>query len=223
MIFYNHDREVITEFPKSKPRCFFLMTQLSEPLPDKVIEIRNKLKAQLKKRSIEIIDAKSYISGKDYLGKIWKMLFSVPCGIAIVCEKMSASTISNIFYEIGILNTLGKETIVIKTKAYKIPSDFVRTEYLVYNKNFEKKINKFINTFFDLADHYDKMADSLELNPLLSIDYWRRAYLITGNGKYLDKAKKMFKNNHFDPQSKHFINCFLTNTPINSNDSLKKH
>jgi hypothetical protein len=214
MIFYNHDREVITEFPRSKPRCFFLMTQLGEPLPDKVIEIRNKLKAQLKKRSIEIIDAESYISGKDYLGKIWKMLFSVPCGIAIVCEKMSASTISNIFYEIGILNTLGKETIVIKTKAYKIPSDFVRTEYLVYNKNFEKKINKFLNTFFDLADHYDKMADSLELNPLLSIDYWRRAYLITGNGKYLDKAKKMFKNNDFDPQSKHFINCFLTNTSL---------
>lgn len=223
MIFYNHDREVITEFPKDKPRCFFLMTQLGEPLPDKVIEIRNKLKAQLKKRSIEIIDAESYISGKDYLGKIWKMLFSVPCGIAIVCEKMPASTISNIFYEIGILNTLGKETIVIKTKSYKIPSDFVRTEYLVYNKSFEKKINKFLNTFFDLADHYDKMADSLELNPLLSIDYWRRAYLITGNGKYLDKAKIMFNNNHFDPQSRHFINCFLSNIPLRTNDSLKKH
>jgi len=214
MIYYNQDREVITEFPKDNPRCCFLMTQLGEPLPDKVVEIRIKLKAQLKKRSIELIDAETYITGKDFLGKIWKILFSVPCGIAIVCEKMSASTISNIFYEIGILNALGKETIVIKTKSYKVPSDFVRTEYLEYNKNFDKKINKFLNTFFELADHYNKMADSLESNPLLSIDYWRRAYLISGDEKYLDKARKMFKNSQFDPQSRHFIKCFLSNTPL---------
>jgi hypothetical protein len=55
------------------------------------------------------------------------------------------------------------------------------------------------------------MAESLESNPLLSIDYWRRAYLITGDNKYIDKAEKMFKNNHFDSQSRHFIKCFLSN------------
>jgi hypothetical protein len=190
------------------------MTQLGEPLPEKVVEIRNKLETQLKKHHIELIDAESYITGKDFLSKIWKIIFSVPCGIAIVCEKMPPSTISNIFYEIGILNSLGKETIVIKTKSYTVPSDFIRTEYLEYNKNFDKKINKFLNTLFELAEHYDIMADSLELNPLLSIDYWRRAYLITGDEKYLDKAREMFKNNQFDTQSKHFIKCFLNNKPI---------
>lgn len=217
MIFYNHDREVISDFISYEPRACFLMTQLGQPIPDKVVEIRKALSIELKKRGIKEVDANSYIKGKDYLGKIWKQIMSVPMGMAIVSNEMKISTLSNVFYEIGVLNALGKDSIVIKTNDFKIPSDFIRTEYINFNEQFSENINKFFDQFFEMADHYDTMAESLENNPLLSIDYYRRAFLITGEEDYFRKAEKIFQNNEFDSQTKHFIKNFLTTEKILKN------
>lgn len=210
MILYNYDREVITDFIDYSPRTCFIMTQLGGTLPNSLIEIRDVLAIELKKRNLLELDAGSQVTGKDFLNKIWKMILSVPMGIAIVTKEMSLSTISNIFYEVGVLSALGKEIIVIKTKEFPIPSDFIRTEYIEFDNHFKEKINNFFNQVFELAEHYDIMAECLENNPNLSIDYWRRAYLITGKQIFLKKARAFFEQNSFDTQSKLFINNFLS-------------
>jgi hypothetical protein len=92
------------------------MTQLGLPLPDKLKKIRVDLCTVLKKRKYIELDANSSIKGRDFLSKIWRQVLGVPMGIAIVTEEMKISTISNIFYEVGVLNALGKETIVIKSE-----------------------------------------------------------------------------------------------------------
>lgn len=210
MIYYNHDREVITDFISYNPRSCFLMTQLGLPLPVTVLEIRNAIQTALEKKQISILDANSKITGKDFLNKIWRLILSVPLGIAIVTNEMKLSTISNIFYEIGVLNALGKETIVIKSVDFPIPSDFIRTEYIEFDKNFSTSIDNFLCTVFELADHYEIMAESLSTNPNLAIDYYRRAYLITGNPDYFEKVKDIKNKNKFDNQSIHFIDNFLS-------------
>lgn len=210
MITYNHDREVITDFISYEPRSCFIMTQLGLPIPNSLTKIRDDLTVELSKRHIKELDANSYIKGKDFLSKIWKQALAVPMGIAIVTKEMKVSTISNIFYEIGVLNALGKETIVIKTKDFIIPSDFIRTEYIEYDDKFSEKINNFLDQVFELSDHYEIMGESLEANPLLTIDYYKRAYLITGDKKYFNKTKEIIKGKKFDVQSSHFIKDFLT-------------
>ena len=60
-----------------------------------------------------------------------------------------------------IRESLGKETLVIKTKNSTVPSDFVRTEYLEYDNTFKHKIKKFIKRFFEQAEHYIIMAEQL--------------------------------------------------------------
>lgn len=210
MIFYNHDREVITDFISYIPQSCFIMTQLGLPLPMNALEIREALKIELSKRNFEILDANSKVTGKDFLNKIWKMILSVPIGIAILTEEMKSSTVSNIFYEIGILNALGKETIVIKSTNFKIPSDLIRTEYIEFDNDFPLKFNKFLDTIIELADHYEIMAESLITNPNLAIDYYRRAYLITGNKEYFDRVKEIRDKNEFDTQSLNFIQGFLS-------------
>jgi hypothetical protein len=210
MITYNHDREVITDFIAYEPRSCFIMTQLGLSIPDSLTNIRTDLAKELSKRSIKELDANSYIKGKDFLSKIWRQVLAVPMGIAIVTKEMKVSTISNIFYEIGVLNALGKETIVIKTKDFAIPSDFIRTEYIEYDEKFSNKINNFLDQVFELADHYEIMGESLETNPLLTIDYYKRAYLITGDKEYFNKTKEITEGQKFDIQSNHFIKDFLT-------------
>jgi len=210
MIIYNHDREVITDFISYEPRSCFIMTQLGLPIPDELQLIRTDLVIELSKRNIKELDANSYIKGKDFLSKIWRQVLAVPMGIAIVTKDMKISTISNIFYEIGVLNALGKETIVIKTKDFSIPSDFIRTEYIEYDDQFHDKINKFLDQVFDLADHFEIMGESLAANPILSIDYYKRAYLITGDTKYFRKTEEITDNRTFDIQSSHFIKDFLS-------------
>jgi len=186
------------------------MTQLGLPIPDELQLIRTDLVIELSKRNIKELDANSYIKGKDFLSKIWRQVLAVPMGIAIVTKDMKISTISNIFYEIGVLNALGKETIVIKTKDFSIPSDFIRTEYIEYDDQFHDKINKFLDQVFDLADHFEIMGESLAANPILSIDYYKRAYLITGDTKYFRKTEEITDNRTFDIQSSHFIKDFLS-------------
>ncbi|KHE92080.1 MAG: hypothetical protein SCABRO_02131 [Candidatus Scalindua brodae] len=60
--------------------------------------------------------------------------------ISVIDETMSSDTLCNIFYEVGLMHALGKEAIVIKTKDAKVPSDFVRTEYVRFDKNFDKNV-----------------------------------------------------------------------------------
>lgn len=210
MIYYNHDREVITDLISFQPRTCFIMTQLGLPLPVKLETIRTDLCEELSKRQFFVLDANSTIKGKDFLSKIWRQVLGVPMGIAIVTEEMKLSTISNIFYEVGVLNALGKETIVIKSKEFSIPSDFIRTEYIEYDNQFKQKINIFLDEIDKLAEHYDLMGDSLEANPVLTIDYYKRAYLINGDPIYFNKVKEIFEKEAFDYQTKFGIKNFLT-------------
>ena len=196
MIFYNPiSGEVFTYKVVFNPRTCFVMTQLGEPIPKVVKHISTILDEVLRKYSLERIDATSFVTGRDFMQKVWELLITVPLGIAIIDEDMSSSTLCNIFYEIGIMHALGKETLIIKTKNTKVPSDFVRTEYIDFNNEFRKNLKKYFEiTYKKRSDFYETVADSLSENPLLAIDYLRRAYLLSGDEKLRKEAKKIHED-----------------------------
>ena len=211
MILYRPDGEVHNTYIKYRPKTCFVMTKLGQPISPEIKDIRVELRKVLDKRQIEEIDAESVVTGRDFLMKIWNLITTVPLGIAIIDNNMSGQTLSNIFYEIGFMQAYGKETLVIKTKDAKIPSDFIRTEYVEYGNNFENKLNKFFNTFFALAEYYDDMAEALENNPLLAIDYLRRAYLISGDAEYKEKANIIYNDLPIDGRAKNSVEALLVN------------
>lgn len=210
MIFYDPIQgDVLTKQIKNRPKTCFLMTQLGMPVPNEIKNIRRTLEKYLKKRTYKTIDASSEIKGKDFLLKIWEMIISVPIGIAIISKELSPYTLANIFYEIGFLQSYGKETVIIKTKDSFVPSDFVRTEYIEYDRSFNKKINKFLDSIENQALYYFTTSTLLEENPLLAIDYLRRAYLITGDNKYKKRAGKITSKVTFDQHTSYSVNNFL--------------
>jgi hypothetical protein len=210
MIFYSPiDGEAHTGRIEYHPRTCFVMTKLGDPIPDKVIEIRSRLATIFTDNGINIIDANDVITGKDFLLKIWHILLSVPLGIAIISRDMDHETFANIFYEIGLMQPYGKEILVIKTADAPFPSDFVRTEYIEFAKDFERKITKFMKSFFNLAKHYKLMAVQFEKNPLLAIDYLKRAYLISGEDAYREEAYRIFEKASIKGRAKNSVEMIL--------------
>jgi len=189
-----------------RPRTCFVITQLGEPVPEPVNKIRRALSKLLKAKDIKTIDANSAMTGRDFLDKIWGMILSVPLGIAIVTEDMPHNTWANIFYEVGFMQALGKETLIVKTVGSRVPSDLVRTEYIDYSALFKTQVNKYLDKLFEQAEHYGTMATELEQNPLLAIDYLRRAHLITGDEKYKSRILDiMIDTSYIDNHSKGII------------------
>lgn len=210
MILYDLvDGDVHTRKVKYRPRTCFLMTQLGGTVPEEVDSVRQDLRCILDAHDIALIDANSGITGKDFLIKIWNMVVAVPLAIAIVHKDMPTTTQCNVFYEVGIAQSLGKETLVIKTKEAKVPSDFVRTEYIEYGEDFDQKIAKYLTYFFERAEYFMTMADQLENNPLASIDYLRRAYLITGDEARREEAEKIIESGVPEGRAKTSVDMML--------------
>lgn len=212
MIFYNlSDGDAYTAKVDYNPRTCFVMTQMGKPVPQVVAEIRDQLEKSLADYDINIIDANSVVTGRDFLLKIWRMILAVPLGVAIIHHEMSAQTLSNIFYEVGMLQAYGKESLVIKSEGTYVPSDFVRTEYLEFNDDFTGRLEKYFKSFFQQADYYISIADQLENNPLLAIDYLRRAYLISGEEALRSRARQIFGEASIEGRAKNSVEMLLVN------------
>jgi len=212
MIFYNlSDGDAYTVKIDYAPRTCFIMTQMGQPVPQVVAEIRDQLEECLADYDIHVIDANSVVTGRDFLIKIWRLILAVPLGIAIIHHEMSAQTLSNIFYEVGMLQAYGKESLVIKSEGTHVPSDFVRTEYLEFNNHFAGRIEKYLKSFFQQADYYISIADQVENNPLLAIDYLRRAYLISGEEVLRSRARQIFEQASIQGRAKNSVEMLLVN------------
>ena len=210
MIFYSPiEGDAFTGKVAYRPRTCFLMTQLGQPVAPVVVQIRKRLATILSERNINLMDANDVVTGKDFLMKIWRLIVAVPLGVAVIDHQMSPQTLSNIFYEIGMLQAYGKESLIIKTPETGIPSDFLRTEYVEFGPNFEKNLRKYLQSFFNQAEYYVSVANQLENNPLLAIDYLRRAYLITGKEELRSLARQIFEDASIEGRAKNSVEMIL--------------
>jgi len=193
-----------------RPKTCFLMTQLGGTVPPEVDNMRRDLGNVLDTHGFNLIDANSTITGRDFLTKIWNMLIAVPLAVAVVHKRMRQKTLWNVYYEIGVAQALGKETIIIKGKGVSVPSDFVRTEYIEYDDDFTEKAEKFMEGMIsDRARYYEEMAELLHQNPLLAIDYLRRAYLINGRDDCRTKAKSILDGMALEGRARDSVEMLL--------------
>jgi hypothetical protein len=186
------------------------MAQLGGVVPGVVTEIRERLRPLLEEHGFALVDADSLTTGKDFLLKIWQLVLSVPVGIAIVHEGIAPTTLANVFYELGWMQAYGKETIVIRAGDAAIPSDLVRTEYVPFDDHFERRFRSFMGGLGDTARYYSKVAEQVERNPLLAIDYLRRAYLITGDGELRSRSREIFRASGHDARAKNSVETLLS-------------
>jgi len=192
VIIYNPlDGDALTSSIPSKPRHCFLMTKLGKPVPVGVERIRAEITSMCAAADFRVIDAQSRLTGRDFLLKIWRSIAAVPLTIGVCHEEIPPRTQANIWYELGVAQALGKETLVVKSPHADIPSDFARTEYLEFNDSFRETLPEFLEGLEEQAGHYELVAEQLERNPILALDYLKRAFLITGDRTLRAKAQQL--------------------------------
>jgi len=210
MNFYNPNTGEADTGPVSyRAKTCFLLTQIGGAPASEVEQIQREVLSLLKSKNIKLIDATSEVTGKDFLLKIWRMIYSVPLVVAVVQREMPALTRLNIFYELGVAQAMGKETVVVVGKNTEVPSDLVRTEYIAYNREFKGKFRKFLTGYLNLSGYYESIADQLDRNPVLAIDYLRRAYLISGERGVHRKAQRIVKEENFAGRAKNSVELLL--------------
>lgn len=192
-----------------RPKTCFLMTQLGLPVPAEVSAIRKSLTSAFERVDFKCIDAETFVTGRDFLLKIWELIVSVPVGVAIIHQDMKPTTIANIFYEMGLMQAYGKETLVVKTKDATVPSDFIRTEHVEYGDGFGKQLNRFIESLSDRSEYYLHVAEQVENNPLLALDFMRRSYLLTGDTSLRTKAHDLFDSAGVRSRAKSSVEMLL--------------
>ena len=209
MIIYSPiDGDTINYLIKFRPKHCFLITQLGKTKPKLVSDIEQSIKDCCQSFEYKVIDASAERTGRDFLLKIWKIIESVPVCIVIIHEDTPIKTQANLYYELGVAQALGKETVIIKTPRAEMPSDFNRSEYIEFNNNFKEEFKKFLKATQVQADHYEELSELLEQEPILAIDYLKRAFLITGNKNYKSHAKKILKTINTDSRAKNSIEHF---------------
>lgn len=206
MIVYNPLDGDAIQSPISLNTCHcFLATPLGSSVPQDVRHIRTKIESVCKTFDYKIIDANSEITGKDFLLKIWKLIASSPLLIGICHKDTSEITQANIYYEIGVAQALGRETLLVKSPKTKIPSNFKRTEHVEFNSEFRCNLTSYISSLKKQAEHYETVAEQLERNPVLALDYLKRAFLITGNKKLRKKAQDLVKKSGLENRAKNSV------------------
>jgi hypothetical protein len=173
--------------------------------PAEVLSAKKRVKTSLRAAGFRTVDAASATTGKDYLLKVWALAVSCPVGIAIVHKGIRPETMSNIFYELGWMHAYGRDTVVIKIGNVKLPSDLVRTEYISMDSRFTESLEAFLTSLTARADYYQVLAGLLEANPLLAIDYLRRAYLLTGDVALRRRAKRIYAESGLSDRARNSV------------------
>lgn len=190
-------------------RTCFLMTRLGDPVPDEVTAIRERVERVFREAGFDVIDANSVTTGRDFLQKIWQMVVSVPLGVAIIPEGMDPLTLANVFYEVGLMQALGKETLVVKAPGARVPSDFVRTEYVTADGALEDRLEAFVQNLAEQEAYYGRVGGLVQNNPLLALDYFRRAYLLSGDPRWQDEARAIVESTDLSERATDSVEMIL--------------
>ncbi len=102
-----------------------------------------------------------------------------------------------------------RKPLIIKGKGVDVASDFVRTEYIEYDDAFEEKAERFLEAILERARYYEDMSELLEQNPLLAIDYLRRAFLICGRDDCRDRAKAILNSLSLEGRARDSVEMLL--------------
>lgn len=201
VIFSPVTEEVLKGPFKPIPRGVFFLIQSNSQISDQDAATSTQVEEYLLQNDFTVVRANRTRRTKDYLEKIISLIRGCGFCLSITSKDTPSETLANIFFEIGIAVLLGKPTILIKRGKMKLPSDFVRTEWVEHSKGKEKQFRKDFREALDgvleMSEYFHDLGElAYEANEPdldLAFERFRQSTLITGREDSLEKIREILE------------------------------
>jgi hypothetical protein len=182
-----------------RPKTAFLMTPSKTKRNDALKRVISRISSELQRQGFDFLDGCSLVELGGTVCKICSTMQGCAIGIGFYHPDIQADAVSNIFWEMGMLQGWGRPALLVATKKEDLPSDFTGESCIFYEDN-----NRYISKFRDLltgfkerekyyveilADEAIRTADYEK-----AIKYYQEAYLISGNRQILNKMRRLKKD-----------------------------
>lgn len=191
--------DILFSAPKAfYPKHAFVMRQIGKP-PATDARMAEIVAEVFETRGIPTKDADASSGGGDFLERILGLIRATGFTVAIFSHETRANAMANITLELGFAAMCGKPLIIAKSKRAKAPSDFTRTDWVVYDpteeNQFKYKLNQALDTVDDAGSYEEILLDiALEAKSIdcaVALERANKAFLLTGEDSLLGKAQQV--------------------------------
>lgn len=180
------------------PRTAFIMAPSKQKTTPELRQVIDKVESVLSEHSFDHIEGAELVDYGDYLCSICKSILACPVGIAVSSVDIPADTLSNILWEMGLMQGFGKPVILLAHQRRGLPSDFAR-HFVIFFKH-RGYVNKFGALLESLIAREGYYSDTLGDLAFEAGDYekagkyYQDAYLIGEDARTLDKIRRLGDN-----------------------------
>ena len=199
LVFSPLSEDILSSPPKRLyPGHAFVMRQIGNPPPVdlRMAEIVQEVFAS---RKVPTKDADASTGGGDFLERILGLIRATGFTVAIFSHKTRANAMANITLELGFAAMCGKPLIIVKSKEARAPSDFTRTDWVVYDEadedRFRAKLNQALDTIEEAGAFQDFLLETAmeakSIDCAVALERANKAFLLTSDGALIDKAERI--------------------------------
>ena len=201
LVFSPLSEAILDSAPKSLfPKHAFVMRQIGNP-PNLDTAMTAIVKEVFEAHGVQIKDADASTGGKDFLERILGLIRSTGFTIAIFSHKTRGTAMANIALELGLAAMCGKPLIIVKSQQAKAPSDFTRTDWIVYDPaqedRFRVKLEQALDSIGSLVEYESTLLDVAlgTRSPDCAIAFERanKGFLLSGEQRFIDSARAILE------------------------------
>ena len=128
--------------------------------------------------------ARNVARGSNILCKICELIQSIPIGVVVFTKDLEPKTVANIFYEAGLMHTLGKEVVFVGFDVRR-PSDLDGIEWIHASdtEELERRLRERLEGMPERAADYNTLGEHHKdvENYEKAAEYFMKAVLLSGD------------------------------------------
>lgn len=159
----------------------------------------SRVSSAVKRKGLLPLDGCTLIDLGDTLCNICSTMQGCAMGIGFFHPEVPSDALSNIFWEMGLLQGWGRPVFLVANRKEDLPSDFTRDFCIFYetNSRYIQDFSELVQLIKEREQYYIKILADEAIQTAdyeKAIKYYQEAFLINGNRQIISKMRKLKEN-----------------------------